>query len=269
MARFAEGVHGAWTALQIEHVRRCDFCQRLVALEWNSRHPEVKTLAAYAANPEDFPYAAAMRRHLERDACRRCALLSRSPLVKALAALVRLDKKPLEVIALGLEARLRFQQMAPPQEEVYAYEADGGSSLTLHQGGDDSLLVSANINPMTAPSGRVLLEIIGEHGYRATDLPAYEDSRVCGSVQEARHEFGEHVAMLAASASPESLEELATWMIDPRADLRVAAAQAAGALGAAGATPEIVSRLIELQRDQDERVRKAAAEAVVRCGKVS
>jgi HEAT repeat protein len=265
MARFAEGVRGGWRPEEREHVTHCDFCQHLVAAEWSVRHPEIKTLAAYAADSDAFPDAAAMRRHLETHDCRRCVLLSRSTLVKALAALIKLGRNP-DVKAWGLLAPLpQLQHMAPAQAEVYAFESERGSSLTLHEGEGHALLVSADVSPTDGASGTVRLEIIGEHGHRAEDLRPAEDRRL-GKVADARREFGEEIVVLAATASPESLAELATWLTDASVELRLAAAQAVAALGAAAATPEILDHLMELLRDPDSRVRYAAARVLKALG---
>jgi len=272
LTSFAAGVRGAWKPWQVEHVRGCDFCQRLVAAEWSIRQPEVRTLAAYAADQDEFPYAAAMRQHLELGRCRRCALLSRTALVQAWAALIRLGKK-LDLTALGIQTTLEHKELGPPVKPVDAYEADHGSAMTLHEGEGRSLLVfadfraadfraaefhAADFRAEHAPSDRLLLEIVGEHGHRSLDLESGKDERV-GSVVEALREFGKDIALLAAWASRESLEQLAAWMADPNAELRLAAVQVIGALGAAAATPEILARLTELLGDRDERVRKAAS----------
>jgi hypothetical protein len=65
----------------------------------------------------------------------------------------------------------------------------------------------------------------------------------------------------AAAATPELLALLAQLLRDPDSDLRSAAAEAVGGLGAA-ATPELLALLAQLLRDPDMFVRIAAAKAV-------
>jgi HEAT repeat protein len=259
LASFAAGIRGGWEPYQKEHVRECDFCQRLVAVEWSIRHPEFKILAAYSGDPLLFPYAPAMQRHLDK--CRRCTLLLKSPLMGAVAALARFGKQ-LELAALSLQAPLpALQQMAPVQECVYAYENEGDSSLTLHESESHSLMVLADISPEGMPRDRVRVEIIGQNGYRALDSKVGVDFEV-SSVIEAAREFGEDLVLLAAWPSHQSLKGLAGWLAESNEDLRLAAIQAIGALGELANTPEIVARLSELAKDEDERIREAAGVAL-------
>lgn len=268
LAHFAAGVHGAWKLSEIEHVRGCDSCQRLVAVEWSIRHPEIDTLAEYVAEPTSFPYAVALRRHLDHDGCHRCSLLSRSGLVIGVAELMRLGRK-LSLKCISLNALMPAPaQLAPVQEAVFAHESVGNSSLVLHETEDHALRILADISLAEAASGRVRLEIMGERGHRSHDLEPGKDATL-GLIGDVAKQFGQSVALISVSASRESLEQLASWLFDPSKEARLAAAKVIGALGGAASTPEILDKLVQCLRDTDADVRRESASALSEMGAVA
>jgi HEAT repeat protein len=81
-----------------------------------------------------------------------------------------------------------------------------------------------------------------------------------------RETFGQAVASVSAAAVPAIVERLPDLLASQDARVRVAAAEAVGALGSTAAAPPIVERLVVLFADPESAVRGAAAWATVRLG---
>lgn len=174
--------------------------QKLACLFWARESPTLWMLALHLADGRDFPFAEAMQAHLASAEGATSQLLLLSPIVKSLAAAVRLRRnlEGLRARALAWEESTRWALLPLPSAAQFGADEEGlppqlPSRAQFDDGTEVELIpytglaLAVSQPAASAPAHGLTVQLIGETG-ASLDLPvALQEGE---HYRAARHELG-------------------------------------------------------------------------------
>jgi hypothetical protein len=187
LPRFHPERQKEWTAEERAHVEGCrDYCQRMLALGWREEHPPIAALVEHARGI--YPYAEALRFHLEEDGCRRCQLVLRGfQAIGDIAASWRWLVVWLSEGSVTLAPAATFAAERPPLLVRQASE-DGSWVVTVRETDppEHEFVVHVEVLKYEACPDKVQVTLIGEQESITQEVTLSENHGRC----EGRCSFG-------------------------------------------------------------------------------
>lgn len=212
LPRLAEGVQAGFSPAELAHVEECDFCQKVLRIEWSVECPSLTQLARHLAGQSAFSRSLAA--HVDEDDCGRCRCLLGSKILQAAAAvLAATDEMPAMLDALRPQPAMlpalvgatgsttrrpfqeRFQDPATGLTVGLRERSDG--ELTVHLESDDPNR-SGQSYRVEVLGTRRQLEIVLTLGRDEDGLCTAQGG--LGSFAEVAPELGETCQLLVAPA---------------------------------------------------------------------
>ncbi len=203
LARMVQGLVAGFEPDELEHLRDCGFCQKVLEMAWRADCPSALELTRHLAGRSAF--SASIAAHAERATCPRCSLLLQSRMLQSLASAWRAtsalptrlaDLQPQLVrlpAAIGATAPVTT---APFQHR--AEDAATGVTITLRETGAGDLVLGLEVDDPALAGRRFEVELAGAEGRPPVTMTLHQQADGCCMARENLGRF----AALAAELGP-------------------------------------------------------------------